>query len=510
MPGKSRSLVDKQYLVFVIVILYLFFYLFFAGRLNVWEDETHTLNTVSTSSLKDLIRVSLVFEGQPPIYFILAYFWAKINSSVLFMRLLSTLLTLSSGLLIFKLSRKNSSNANLWILVLVFSNPYMLYLATEIRCYSLVVLLSILIIILFQKYYSNQNIPVFVRIIYIAISIAAVNTQYFVAFLLLSNGIFLLVKGYKKVFIAYLLDMIFVMLSLAWTPFFLTNQVGQHAIGNQSFRLEDYARFILGRLDEYVFFRDYFPYKIAGYIIEILVILTILIHLFVKRVFKEFIKVNFYYIFSIIVISICFLMIYPFLGNELLALRHTAILFPLIFLLFLKSVEYFQKPLFKSILIAVLCLFYITGSIYFYRSFIKDIDIHGCLKYMSGKVKADEPIVVFKHRIAVPFVYHFKGSNEIHVFPYPIDNSKKWDATLLAIPADKKVVKALLSKISEGKSFWVLNFYYPGAQDSDIQLIDSLIGKDYILEYDTILIDTKRYQSYYPVQIRKLKRNPNP
>jgi hypothetical protein len=421
------------------------------------------------------------------------------------MRLLSTLVTISSGLLLYKLYKKNSVHASWWIILLVFANPFMIYLATEIRCYALVLLLSLLLISLFQQYYCNQNVPAFIRVLYITLSIAAVNTQYFVAFLLLSNGIYLLIKGYKKTFITYLVDMFFVLISLSWTLFFITKQIDAHVYYDIPESYKDIIRFMLGRLDEYVFFRHYLPFKIAGYIIEILIILTILVHFFSKRQTKKFFVENFYYIFQVAVIVVCFVLVYPVLGNDLVRIRHTAILFPLIFLLFLRSFDYFQAKNIKGILISTIFLFYLAGTLYFYKSFVKDLDVHGGMNYLKGKLKEDEAIVLIRQRLALPFVYYLNGPNEIYMLPY---QNAVYDRESLAIPAKKEMVEELLSRISKDNSFWVINFHFIDSLASDVQTVNSLIGNQYTLESDTVISDTKRYyHNYFPIQIRKLKRN---
>lgn len=506
MPGKFMESILKQKPIILITFLFLIICLFLSWKLNIWEDESYTLTTISNDSFKGLIRASIVFEGQPPFYFIIAFFWAKISNSVFFIRLLSTLFTISSGLLLYRLYKKNSVNANWWIILLVFANPFMIYLATEIRCYSLVVLLSILIISLFQQYYCNQNVPVLIRVLYIILSIVAVNTQYFVAFLLLSNGIYLLIKGCKRSFIIYLIDMFFVVISLSWAPFFIFKQIDTHVYYDIPESFTDIIRFMFGRLDEYVLFRDYFPFKIAGYIIEIFIILTVLIHLFSKRQFKRFFLENFYYVFQIAVIFVCFVLIYPVLGTDLVRIRHTAILFPLIFLLFLRSLDYIQARHIKRVLISTIFLFYLAGSAYYYKSFVKDLDVHGGMNYLKGKLKDDESIVLIRQRLAIPFVYYLNGPNEINILPYPLDYTKVFDRGSLAIPAKKEMVEELLSRISKNNSFWVINFSFDSLA-SDVQAVNSLIGNLYTLESDTVISDTKRHKTYFPIQIRKLKHN---
>jgi hypothetical protein len=261
---------------------------------------------------------------------------------------------------------------------------------------------------------------------------------------------------------------------------------------------------MLGRLDEYVLFRHYFPFKIAGYIIEIGIILTVLIYLYSKRQINKFLIENFYYIFQIAIIVICFIIVYPFLGSDLIRIRHTAILFPLIFLLFFRSFDYFQTKNIKGILISIVFLFYLISDLYFYKSYVKDLDVHGGINYLNGKLKIDEPIVLIRQRLALPFIYYLNKPNDIHMLPY---QNIVYERGSLAIPAKKEMVEDLFKSISKDHSFWVVNFYLIDSLASDVQTVDSLIGKAYTLESDTVLCDTRSYDyNYFPIQIRELKR----
>jgi hypothetical protein len=212
-------------------------------------------------------------------------------------------------------------------------------------------------------------------VLYISISIAAVNTQYFAAFLLLSNWIILLIKGHKRTIILYLVDMFFVLVSLSWTLLFLSNQINLHLYGDRAINFEGIIRFIPARLDVYSFYRDLFPFKIAGYIFEFIIVITILFYIISRRQIKNFFENNFYYIIQTIIISLCFIGIYPLLGNEFLAIRHTAILFIPVFLLLLRLFDYFQNKYLKGVLVISVFLFYFSGSYNYYRLLIKDLDI---------------------------------------------------------------------------------------------------------------------------------------
>lgn len=498
--------VSRQKPIIIVTFLFLLIYLFLSYKLNIWVDESFTIETISRNSFKDLVRTAIVFEGQPPFYFIILFFWSKINSSVFFLRLLSTIFTISSGLLLYKLYRRNSVSASWWILILIFANPFMLYLATEIRCYSLVVFFSLILIHLFQKYYSNQDTPTFIRIVFVITSIIAVNTQYFVSFLLLSNGIYLLIRGYKKTFITYLVDMLFVLASLSWTPFFITKQVEAHLYNDVIIGFTTLLRFTFGRLDDYILFRHLFPIKTLGYIIEFLVVATILINLFSKRYINKFFVDNSYLIFHTVAISFSFLMVYPLLGNGLLSIRHTAILFPIIFLLFLRSVDYFQNAYSKGSLIIVVFSFYFLSNFNYYKLLVKDVNVKGCIEYLTENSKENEPVILNGNHFARPFVYYFNKGNKTYILPRTVNVSTGFTYALERKPLKREEIERLLLKVSKNSNFWIVSLKKIEPWDTTYNTINELLRYNYSLESDTIIEDPKKHKTLRDVQIRKFKK----
>jgi hypothetical protein len=506
MPVNFSKSVLKQKPIIIITFLFLLIYLILSYKLNIWIDEVCTIRTISHDSLRDLLRAAIGFEGQPPFYFIIAFFWAKISNSVLFLRLLSTLFTISSGLLLYKLYKKNSVTTDWLILILVFANPFMIYLATEIRCYSLVVLLSLLLIHLFQKYYANQNVPILIRVIFILTSIAAVNTQYFIAFLLLLNGLYLLIKGYRKTFKTYLVDMCFVLVSISWVPFFITKQIDMHLYQDVIIGLKDLLRFVPGRFNDYIFNRHLFPYKIFGYFLQTIIILAILLNLFFKRGIRIFISDNSYLFVQSISISLCFVIVYIKLGDEFLSIRHTAILFPLIFLLFLRLFDYFQNRYLKELLIFIVFSFYFICSFNYYKLFVKDFDVIGSIKYLAKNSKENQPIIIINNQLALPFLYYFNERNETYVLPFVVNDSTGYNYINLTKPLKREEIGKLSLKVSKSNSFWVLNFTKPNIYDKNF-IIEMLKYNQYYLESDTIIGDPKKYKSFNDLQIRRFKNN---
>jgi len=496
----------KQKPIIIIIFLSLLIYLFLSFKLNVWIDEVCTIKTISHDSVNSTIKSAINFEGQPPFYFIIAFLWAKISNSEFFLRLLSVLFTVSAGLLLFKLYRNISVTKDWLILILIFANPFMVYIATEIRCYSLVVLLSLLLIHIFQKYYTDQKVPILIRTIFIVTSIAAVNTQYFVSFILLSNAVYLMIKSNWKTFLTYMIDMFFVVASLMWVPFHIIGQLDMHLYPGINIGFKDIISFLPERFNDYIFNRHLFPYRILGYLIQLIIIFSIILSIFIKRKVKNFIASNLYLFVQLIGLSLWFSLVYFKLGNEFLSIRHTAILFPVIFLLFIRSFDYFQNVYFKRLIIITAFSFSLICTFNFYKLFVKDFDVLGCVKYMTTNSKETEPIVLMTNQEGLPFLYYFRKKNETYVLPYTLSDSTGFSYVKLGKALKSEEIDELLSKVNRSHNFWVLNLLKDNIHDKNLMSIDEKLNSTkYSLVADTIIGDPKNRKSFKDLHIRKFR-----
>ncbi len=496
------SYLDHKFIL-VLSFLFLIFYLVLSFNLNIWIDESFTLETISNDTFRGLIRSSIIFEGQPPFYFLVAFFWSKVSNTVFSLRLLSSLLTISSGWLVYKLYEDNSPNPSRWILALIYANPFMVYIATEIRCYALVVFFAVVLIRLFLKYYSRNNVPVRIRILFIIISIAAVNTQYFLAFLLLANGMYLLAMGLKKATITYLIDMTFVLASLSWVPFIILDQIDAHLYKQIEITIQSLMIDFIRKFDYYIFSSSLFPFLKVKFFILIFIIVMILFHFLRTQRIKEFFVNNLYFIFSGVVITSCFLVFYPILGPEFLGKRHTAILYPPIILIFFILFDYIQTRYLKGFIILLLLLFYTSTNINQNRFYIKKTNILGAITYISENSNDNESIVLIENMLARPFIYHFDGPNNIIIIPYPIDITKPYDYEILEMPLDVKYLQRLFRSLSHEGNYWILNFTYSSDNNLHLSTINSIINSCIPIESDTILSDPKKFRTYQSIQIRK-------
>ncbi len=162
-----------------------------------WDDEVYSI--VVTDKFSPV--VSLFNDpGNPPLYFILFKIWRMFFANELFFRFLSVILGLLFCFVFFIYLKKNVSDKCATAgLFLVSINIILIYFSQEIRCYMLLMLLSVLCsVFLFD--FKKKN-----RIFYFISTLAMLYTHYYGAFLFLYNfifGIFYLSKKRIKSFLA--------------------------------------------------------------------------------------------------------------------------------------------------------------------------------------------------------------------------------------------------------------------------------------------------------------------
>ncbi|MBC5805459.1 MAG: hypothetical protein DLM53_03335 [Candidatus Eremiobacter antarcticus] len=178
-----------------------------ANVLNTWVDESYTLRT-TMSTPAYAFHQAIHFELQPPLYFVLLSVWRSIDHSVFFARLFSVicvalLVWVSTGL-----SERYVKNVHpAWLASVVALSPTAIWAATEIRVYALAMLLGGLLLLTFFDGYLSAAPSRTARFWFAALVVAAIYTQYFLAFIVLGCGAALLLFNRRTLrpFLTFLL-----------------------------------------------------------------------------------------------------------------------------------------------------------------------------------------------------------------------------------------------------------------------------------------------------------------
>jgi mannosyltransferase len=168
------------------------------GRQSYWYDEVVTVNLLD-SGLRGLLHGIRASESAPPLYYVVAWFWARpFGTGEVGLRLLSAFLGIATVPVAYLCGRALvSARAGLSVAALAAVSPALIWYSQEARAYSLFVLLSALSFLFFvlaRQQPSGRNL-----FLWSATSCLALMTHYFAVFLVLAEAAWLLAAmGFRK------------------------------------------------------------------------------------------------------------------------------------------------------------------------------------------------------------------------------------------------------------------------------------------------------------------------
>ena len=211
----------KLYVPIILGILLLAIALRLIGlNKGLWLDEYFSVRWLDVGNLQET-TVALKKYNKPPLYFLLLYFWAKINTSEPFLRSLSVFFDIGTVIVVVKWLKPYSSLASILAGLYFATTPIMLRYGQEIRPYSLLVFATAL-----AFYFASQIIRKPDKISgYIGVCLSlslAVATHLIALMLLLPLGLLLVVAivlEQKKIYWHYLFPT-FLLPSLVFVYFY--------------------------------------------------------------------------------------------------------------------------------------------------------------------------------------------------------------------------------------------------------------------------------------------------
>jgi mannosyltransferase len=171
------------------------------GTLNVqsiWLDESATMILVHRGFSGMLSHLSSS-ESAPPLYYVLVWAWTKVfGAGPLGFRSFSALLGTLTIPVLYLAGREISPRVGLWAAALAVVNPAMYYYSQEARAYGLLILFCAAAFVLWQR---ALQVPDGRRLaLWGGVSVLALLTHYFAAFLFLPEAVVLVRRlGWRRV-----------------------------------------------------------------------------------------------------------------------------------------------------------------------------------------------------------------------------------------------------------------------------------------------------------------------
>ncbi|WP_017305374.1 glycosyltransferase family 39 protein [Spirulina subsalsa] len=460
---EQSSLCNKiNYKLLTIIGLYLIITVPLAVHLNIWIDESFSLHATD-NDLATAIDEAISFGARPPVYFILLFLWRQLHSSIFFARLLSILLGVIFILLIPTLSKQYLPQLNpYWLTLLAAFNPYFIWAVLEIREYPLILLWSALLLITFFNGYLANHQPRLNQIAYGFVAILSLYTYYYLAFILVSHGLILLIQRKWHKVRAFALCMFID--ALLFIPYLaiLKNQLSVAESRNSSLKISLSSLLssikYLTRMGVSLVFRkeimsqDYanhwFSYLIIA--IVLMAILTLKHHLLTK-ISWSILLLNLG-LFGILIAVI------NLLGQHTVLPRHLILLFlpillvtGLVIYLISHGIQSHSPKYITLTLVSLILFLNLTSTYIIYQPIAKEGDQKRVSTYLKQNVQASENVFVFSNCYHLALSYYDYGSGKLHPLPRELEFSRP---SLEQQTLSPEETHQLLNNISQYHSIW--------------------------------------------------------
>ncbi len=169
---------------------------------SIWSDEAATVILVQRG-LGGLLRHISSSETTPPLYFVLAWGWTKVfGTSVFAYRSLSALAGTLTIPVVYLAGREISTRVGVWAAALTTVSPVMYYYSQEARSYALLILFSAGALLFWQRALKRPSTGSLGG--WAAMSILALLTHYFAAFLFIAQAALLIRRlGWRQVLLPW-------------------------------------------------------------------------------------------------------------------------------------------------------------------------------------------------------------------------------------------------------------------------------------------------------------------
>ena len=494
----------KNYLIHLIVCLHLSITVPLAAILNIWTDESYSLNTTG-KSLQYAISQAINFELQPPLYFALLNIWRSVNDSIFWARLFSIIATVLTIYLVALLSTRLIKTINpVWLVTIFSFNPFVIYQATEIRVYAFTILLSALLLLLFFAAYFEPKYQIKTRVIYLILAVLALYTQYYLACLLIANAIVLLVLRRWQSLKYYLLGMSLVAMSCIPLLFYISNQISGHTKdldGSWQYQyffitnIFNIIQKIQVLLSNFVGLSK--PILIFSYLLVFLLLLGLLFVIDIRLITSNHVA-----IWTINITSIAFFIWVQVITHGFLLYRHTAGILIVSYLGLFLLLSLIKYSRIRNTIIISLIVITLGSNIYDlsvmynkYPKLAKSGDWQRVAEYIINSEQPQQEILVFIPMAAESLSYYYEGINKIIPLPKEED-FKNYDLKDYALNNEAEISQALLSKRHD---IWLVDDLQCGYLNVDY---NCHILEDFVDKYYKI----KNTKNFYKSRVRFLER----
>ena len=394
--------------------------------------------------------------------------WRRLSATPLFARLLSVLCVVAALRVMQRLVRRHVPELPAALLLLPLAvHPYVLYQASEVRCYGLAMLLSALQCGLLADLYLSspdtgraEEPPLLPRrwwayVLHALLAAACLYTQYYLGFLLAAGGAVLLALRRWRALGLYLAVMVGAALLFVPGALVVLEQFSSHTEGLPPERGLGAVRWVYWRVADYLV-----PLRGVGLagarawlLRGLLVGLAGLALWGRKRLLKPPLPAL---AAGVVALLGAHLLLLHVVSHEVVQQRHTVFYFLPLQLALLVAVATLGGRRLLLAVALVLTLVNAAGTFGRLGRLAKTGDWARVAAYLEAHERPGEPVLVFVPDGVYPFEWHYGGCNRLIPVPRPV-SLRRYDPAARVLSGTAPLAAALAEVAEPGGTFWLVD-----------------------------------------------------
>lgn len=387
--------------------------------LNIWQDDAYTLHS-TTSTVAYAFHEAVGFEQNAPLYFVLMDLWRHLDQSAFFARLFSVLCAAGVVALTPKIAQRYLPSIDARLVTFgVAINPFLIWAALEIRVYALIVLVSAFLLLTCYDAFISDKLSRPAPWYFAAWVCVALYTQYYLAFLIVALGAYVLV-AHRQALVRFI---VFCAIgSLAFLPLliFLPGEVSSFRGEFAAPTFIETLKWLTGILvAHYVL-----PLQFIGHRKLIYAAIAVIGAVLIVLARRRFAASGDYAAILLLGVGYAvFAIVTNAAGVRILTRHPVSLLLPAIFGPF-SMISFLRVPERARAAFVWFCIIVVVGAgslFATYRFGAKAGDWKRVAAYISRNETPGEPIAVFQAENALPFEYYYRGPNHVIAIPRGVD-----------------------------------------------------------------------------------------
>lgn len=374
-------------------------------------------------------------DFHPPLFHYLGHFWLVLGNTEWILRMLTLFLGLGSIYFLY-LQAKKMFGSKVAVVAAVFlaTSAFHIYYSQEFRPYMLACFLATASYYFFIKFIEEKKLS----LIYILTNILGLYSLYFFPFVLLSQGIVIVLLYRKKIFQWFISFFTAIIFFIPWLPMFFKqlkvgsgwtiNQVWAQSVATPLYKALPllFIKFWLGNIS----FNNEIIYGLIG--VSLLLLTLIILS---KIVYNKDKKTVLVLIFLLVPIITSFLVS---IFVPVIAPKRLLIIIPQFYLLLALGITRFPKKAAELLIVLVISINICSLLIFILNPRFQREDWRGAVLWSENNCSKDKSIVLFKfYGPFGPWTYY--ANKKIQTGSI-FENNNFVETSLLLLTADKKNV----------------------------------------------------------------------